>query len=57
MPIEEGMKAREIDKSLLQKFKEAKIEVKHDPVKSLYSEFEKQLRESDKAAGTGGAPK
>jgi hypothetical protein len=57
MAIEEGMKAREIDKSLLQKFKEAKIEVKHDPVKSLYSEFEKQLRESDKAAGTGGAPK
>ncbi|MBL8087125.1 MAG: SurA N-terminal domain-containing protein [Chthonomonas sp.] len=52
LAIQKGMQAREIDKTLLNKFKEAKIDVKYDPLKALYGDFDKKLKET-KSGATG----
>lgn len=49
LAIQKGSQAREIDKTLLTKFKEAKVDIKYDPLQPLYAEFEKKLKEEEGA--------
>lgn len=46
MALDKGLKARDIDKTLLEKYKAAAVEIKYEPLKPPYEDFAKKLKEA-----------
>jgi foldase protein PrsA len=46
MALSKGSVAREIGRTLLQKFKQAKVKVEYDPLRAPYDDFDKRLKDA-----------
>ncbi len=57
LALEKGVRARDLDTTLLQKYKAAKIDVKYDGLKDLYKTFDERLKKADTETDASGNAK